>query len=180
MSRRSKIFNEKDFKAATSEIERMYMYMMQPEDFYLNDREFRRFELLKMVFTVMDDSTTKKEAAKKLMELQPADFTTIHVATRAIYQAETLFGRMLKTNRDYERARVTEKAWLLYDKAMKEGWGKTAAMALAQIIRANRLDQEDKGQDLFETLELPPVELTRNPKVLEIQEAEIVQDEQNS
>lgn len=178
-SKNLKIFSKKDWEKAKTRMERIYMKMMQPKDFELNNSEDMYYRLLKKTWTLLDQFSTPKLVIKRLMEQEELSYFQCAVA---IKDAQELLGPILKTNKDYERAIVREKAMNLYNKCIEKGDLKQAAAALGVYTKASGLDKDD-NEGGFEIPSVPvPVfssnaELNSGESEEMIEDAEIIENE---
>lgn len=166
-----KIYSEQDFNSAKTKAERMYMKMLQPDDFFLTNQENRYFELLKKAWTIMENYDTILMSAKALMEVEYD--LTLQVAMTAVKDAQELLGPLLKVNKDYERAILVEKAKKAYEQSMAIEDYRSAAAALNIWMKTQRLDKMDENDFKFADLTIPALEISSDPEILAIENGKL-------
>lgn len=171
-SKNLKIFSKKDWEKAKTRMERIYMKMMQPKDFELNTSEDMYYNLLKKTWTLLDQFAIPKVVIKKLMEVEGLSYFQGAVA---IKDAQELLGPILKTNKDYERAIVREKAMALYYKCIEKGDFKNAVGALSVYTKASGLGVND-SEGNFEIPSLPAPVFSSNTELKIGQNDDLIED----
>lgn len=167
-----RIFKPKDFREA-SKIDRLYMHLLQPDDFTLNGHEQKHLERLRQVFALVGQEPSDAKAVALVEGAMPElSKSTIY---RAIRDMKKLFGEITLRNREFDRQVLGEKLLALALKAEEKSNIKEARrcyQAYAKIWGLDRLDVENfNPQDL----EIPqPIFTTREEAYFE--DAEIVDD----
>lgn len=178
MSKTPKIYTESDFKNASTRLERIYMKMIQPNDFFLNNDEHIYYELLKKAWALLDVYPSIRKAAAVLAENA---HISQYKAMIAVKDSQELLGPLLQVNKDYERAIIAARAEELYKLAIDAEDYNAAARALTAKTKALRLDKMDAADFHFDDLKLPDVEFTSDPKALDegnIEDAQIIDEEE--
>ena len=117
MSRKPKpIYSQEDWDSADP-IDRLYMHLLEPHRWPLNNTEELRLERLRKVWSIMCDKPTMRARVKLISEV-------VDVTERTVYNdmeaAKMLFGDILKLDLDLEYRLAYEGYMLLYQKAKKE------------------------------------------------------------
>lgn len=115
--KKSKIFTEDEFKAAEP-LDRLYMYLMQPDDFWLDQREGLKLEALRSTWAIMCSKPSTWRRVKVIMEALHVSEGT---ARRYIHEAAQLFGDILKTDTDIELRILRDKYLSLAERAELSG-----------------------------------------------------------
>lgn len=164
----TKIYSEKDFKEATTSLERIYMYMMQPQTFHLNDSDYEKLRKLEHVWTICFNELSPVQATRKVVELYGISSAS---ARNLIKNAEELFAPLFKRSGDMANVVLLEQLNLVYKKAIVAEDYKSAVRALAEINKLR--EKEDNLSKLLDMLQMPTVIFTDNPDVLEIEHEEV-------
>jgi len=193
-----RIYTEKDFKKA-SRIERIGMYLIQPNLMLSPSDEAYKAKLLQ-IFHIQCEAMSQMEIIRKVTELYPRmKLATVH---KMMTDAESVFGSLMKRNKDVTRAVLIEKARRIHDIALEgifidvfyldEESGqeksrkemiqppnlKQANEALKLIAKLEQLDQPDSVENVYDNLTFPEMTFTTDPAALtEDAEFEEVEDE---
>lgn len=99
-------FGQDDFKVA-DRFGRMYMRMVQPNDFELNDRDEKYFKKLKWVYPLLADGRPRQHVKKMIVEIDGGIWA--NQAEALIKDAEKLFASFSKVNKTLLRGIYREK-----------------------------------------------------------------------
>lgn len=99
-------FGKDDFKVA-DRFGRMYMYMVQPNDFELTDRDEKYFKKLKWVYPLLCEGKPRHHVKKMILELDGGIWA--NQAEGLIKDAERLFANFSKVNKSLLRGIYREK-----------------------------------------------------------------------
>lgn len=116
MSRRSKIYTERDWQAADP-LDRLYIHLLEPQRWPLNNVEEERLERLRKVWAIMCEKATHRERMALISKQVDVTERTIH---RDINDATQLFGDILKFDTDLELRLAYDRYMDLYELASKE------------------------------------------------------------
>jgi len=157
--RRKQIFTIDDWKQA-DRIERLYIYLLQPDDFELSYEDEEYLDCLKQVWTILGKTMAKMKQVSRIVDMIGV---TTRTAFKYIDDAQALFGEILKTDAEVELAVMKERYYRLADKAEKDGDFDTArrCMDSAQNIIEKLEARKPKQQRVFAT-----VIFTDDPKAL--------------
>ena len=89
-------FNNDDFKAA-DRFGKMYMRLVQPDDFDLNDRDEKYFQKLKWVYPLLAEGRPRRHIRNTIMEIDGGLWR--NQAEGLIKDAERLFANFGKVNK---------------------------------------------------------------------------------
>jgi len=107
MSKDIKIYTERDFKEASTRQERIYMKLMQPEDFNLNNSEHQYYKMLIKAWTLLDEFKSKAAVKRVIVEIFHC---SSYIALTAIKDAQEILGPLLQVNKEFEIHRIIEQA----------------------------------------------------------------------
>jgi hypothetical protein len=178
--RKIEIYSIEDFKKAPL-IDRIRMYMIEPERFDLNDRDFQYYRKLNQAFQIVFEEVAEG-AAIKMIQMAVEGCENLVIAKKVLADCFELFGPMVKKNKDMRRAILVEKMYELAAKAEKNAhWSENDENGVPQMrfdkdwmeIAANLYEKAGK----FEGLDKHDVPIL-NPDDLEIPELIITPDPQ--
>lgn len=165
-----RVFDLVEFKNATK-VERMYMYMIEPDRFVLAEEEERYFHILRQSYAVIAEFDKPRGEVIEAINTIKGDFRA--TAYRIMKDAQSLFGMFEEVDKRVQRAIVREKLKMLAIKAQNQNDGQLEARCYEAMIRLDKLDQSD-GDPVQDTT-IPMLEVTSDPTAL-IEEAEIIED----
>ena len=114
MSRQPKrIYNERDWQAADP-LDRLYMHLMEPHRWALNNIEEDRLDRLRKVWAIMCEKATTRERIKLISEIVEVTERTVY---RDMEDAKGLFGDILKIDIELELRLAYERYMELFEKA---------------------------------------------------------------
>lgn len=116
-NKKSKVFSEAEFEQAEG-LDRLYMYLMQPDDFWLDQREGLRLEALRSTWAIM---CSKPATWRRVKVIMGALHVSEGTARRYIQDASLLFGDILKTDADIEFRILRDKYLSLAERAELAG-----------------------------------------------------------
>lgn len=155
-----KIFTADDFSEA-DRIGKLYIHMMQPDDFELTYQEEEYLERLKKVWGLMG----KKMAKMRRIYLIAEEFDIHHRnAFKLLHDAQELFGDILKQEKETELLIMKERYYELSDKASKEDDYDTARKCLEA---AERIIEKLEAMKPAQKREYATVIFTSDPKALQ-------------
>ncbi len=116
MSNRSqKIFTEKDWDDGDT-IDRIYIYLMEPDRWCLSIVEERMLDALRKVWAIVCDKPSQRARIRLISEQIDVSERSVQ---RYIKDAILLFGDILKVDMDLELSLAHSRYMKLYQKAMK-------------------------------------------------------------
>jgi cell division protein ZapA (FtsZ GTPase activity inhibitor) len=156
------IFTIEDWKEA-NRLERLYIHLLQPDDFELDYEDEDYLDALKQVWTILGKTMAKMKQVSRIVDLIGV---TTRTAFKYIDDAQALFGEILKTDAEMELSVMKERYYRLADKAEKSGDYDTArrCMDSAQTIIEKLEARKPKQQRVFAA-----VIFTDDPKALTAQ-----------
>lgn len=158
---RHRVYSEAEFKAE-DRIGKIYISLLQPNDFQLNAQDDIHLERMRKVWTIMLANDTQKARIKLISEVMGINERNV----KAIMDdAQYLFGDILRVDSEFEKALIVERQWQLFKKAKKAKDYEGASKILDRITKLKGYDREDGGIKR-EDLELPEITFTSNPKAL--------------
>ncbi|MBL7780698.1 MAG: hypothetical protein JNM22_05725 [Saprospiraceae bacterium] len=165
-----RIFTIDDWTEA-SQLERMYIHLMQPDEFPLNAPDEIRLEALRETWAVMCSKQSMWRRMKVLRKVFQVSERTIQ---RYMEDAKYLFGDILKTDVDIELAILRDKYFALAERCELAGdytGAKNNLKAAEEVIEKIEARQP-KAKRVYAN-----VIFTDNPKVLtsRIEDAEDVE-----
>ena len=104
---KKKVFRLEDWKKA-SRIERMYIYMMEPDRFALNDPDRKYLNTLKRAFHIMSDYSSNLVASNLIFECF-GEVETKNRVYKIMNDARDLFGAMIQRNKEFDRMVMKER-----------------------------------------------------------------------
>lgn len=117
MSRQPKrIYTEEDWEVADP-LDRLYMHLLEPHRWPLNQVEEERLDRLRKVWAIMCDKATTKARIRLISEITEVTERTVY---RDMQDAAMLFGDILKYDIDLELRLAYERYMLLFEKAKKD------------------------------------------------------------
>lgn len=117
MSRQpKKIYTERDWIAADA-MDRLYMHLLEPQRWVLNNAEYERLSRLRVVWSIMCEKSTMRERIALISEQVDVTERTVY---RDMQDAKELFGDILKFDVDLELRLAYERYMALYQKAQDE------------------------------------------------------------
>ncbi len=146
-----------------SKMERLYWHVLFPFEFELTDKEDKYLALMKQVFAVISDELSRSRALQKIDQLAGAE---MHPSTRLLNDAEYLFGNMVQTNKNLDRARLWEKYIRLAKKAEKAGDFLTAKFCYDSAAKIKGLWKEDGEMFNYKDVQPPDIVFTNDPQAL--------------
>jgi hypothetical protein len=167
---KKRVFDLVEFKNATK-IERMYMYMIEPDRFVLAEDEERYFHILRQSYAVIAEFDRPRGEVIEAINTIKGDFRAS--AYKIIKDAQALYGMFEEIDKRVQRAIVREKLKMLAMKAQEQNDGQLEARCYEAMIRLDKLDQADG--DPVQDITIPMLEITSDPTAL-IEEAEIFED----
>ena len=112
-----RVFTEKEY-AAADPVERIYMHLLQPDELHLDKYDAQRLDYLKTAFAIACEEASGFERVRKMMA---ASGLTERNAYQYILDSITLFGDVLKVNKDLEKAVIRERLVKLANLAHEKG-----------------------------------------------------------
>lgn len=154
-----KLFTQSDWETAAP-LDRLYIHLMQPEEFPLSVAEEIRLEALRETFAVMCSKMSTWRRIKVLRKVFEVSERTIH---RYMEDAKYLFGDILKTDAQIELVILKDKYYALAERAELAGDYNTARRCYdsAQAIIKRIQENLPKDKRVFAA-----VIFTDNPKAL--------------
>lgn len=153
------LYTKADWDAAAP-LDRLYIHLMQPEDFPLSVSEEIRLEALRETFAVMCSKMSNWRRLKVLRKVFEVSERTI---LRYMEDAKYLFGDILKTDAQIELVLLKDKYYALAERAELAGDYNTARRCYdsAQAIIKRIQENLPKEKRMFAA-----VIFTDNPKAL--------------
>ncbi|MEO7175355.1 MAG: hypothetical protein ABI002_06170 [Saprospiraceae bacterium] len=179
---RKRLFTKEQFNAGTR-LEKIYMAMLYPGQFYLSEQDFKYQDILKSAFHVMSNNLSRVEAIKNIQalpQLETRSKVSIAYVNQVLNDVQALYGSMIQRNKAWERELIKEKLLALAQKCSED---KQNPFALDQerrcyeaIIKLGDLSNHDDDQFDWSSLELPVPVFTDDIRALtgEIDEAVVV------
>lgn len=161
LNKKSRLFSQQEFDSA-DRIGKIFISLVQPGKFVLNDRDETYLERLRQVWAIMVEQNTQRDRIKLISEAVQINERSVRDLMR---DAQYLFGDILQVDSEFEKALLAERLWILHDKARDDGDYETAGKMLERIIKLKGYDREDGGIKR-EDLVLPEITFTNNPKAL--------------
>lgn len=115
--RKLKAYNEAAWKEATN-LERIAIWLQQPEDFELSVLEEQKMETLRQVWAVMISTMVNGKRMNKIAEMFSTDRRN---AWKMMQEADFLFGSLLKTDKEAELSALKNRYYALADAAEQAG-----------------------------------------------------------
>lgn len=109
-----RIYTEREWQAADG-LDRLYIHLMEPDRWILNDQEDEMLERLREVWAIVCKKSTQRERIKLISEQILVSERTV---VKYIQDATHLFGDILKVDMDLELALAHERYMKLYKKAL--------------------------------------------------------------
>ena len=150
-------FTDEDFEDAT-QVERIYMTMMQPNDFALTDRDFLYSEVLNRAYPIVCSLRPYAEKIRLILEIERGKWQ--NQAVQIYNDAQALYGRFDDINPKILRGVLVERMRLIADKMaslsdIKEDAGyddkEVTAMAKAAEVERRALETIAKIHNLHKT-----------------------------
>lgn len=114
MSRQPKrIYSERDWQAADP-LDRLYIHLMEPHRWVLNNVEEDRLDRLRKVWAIMCEKATTRERIALISEIVDVTERTVY---RDMDDATRLFGDILKLDVDLELRLAYDRYMELFEKA---------------------------------------------------------------
>jgi hypothetical protein len=161
-------FTVDDFKSA-DRIERIFIWMMEPEKFILNPRDEIYMDELKQAYIIMTEEMEEVRRMKKLKQLWP-EHRPVQLM-KLMDDSESLFGRFRKMNKDFQDKLVRERLMgMLQDliEVPKENrtkdYYKTRIDLEKLIMQLNEKIKEEENKEA--DLGIPPVFFSADTKFL--------------
>lgn len=188
-----RVFTERDFKEA-NRVERIFIWMMEPEKFTLNHYDQTYFDRLKTIFTIMCENLEQKVQMTLIQNIYT------ELAPYQLYglmnDAEALFGKVRKVNKDFQRGLQRERLksyieWLSPKeidpkkepdnskpfKPVPDDAAKLLLKAEELLMKLDRLDAEENDETFdWDSLKIPKADFTSDPKYLHAEDAVIDDD----
>jgi len=165
--KKTELFSQEDWNAGTT-IDRLYMYLMEPNKWYLTDMEFNKLEKLRQVWGIMCDNMVQRDRIK-LITAMLDNMTTERTIKGLMQDAQHLFGDILTINAELELYILKEQYYELAQLARKAKDFDTAKRCLdgaRDIVYRIRDKQENKP------LALPDVVFSDSAMALQATDAE--------
>jgi hypothetical protein len=179
--RKIEIYSIEDFKKAPL-LDRIRMYMIEPERFDLNDRDYQYYRKLNQAFQIVFEEVAEG-AAIKMIQMAVEGCENLVIAKKVLADCFELFGPMIKKNKDMRRAILVEKMYELAAKAEKNAhfttndengvpkhhfdaeWMQIAANLYEKAGKFEGLDKHDVPILNPDDLEIPELIITPDPQV---------------
>lgn len=161
---KKRLFTEAEY-AAADPVERIYMHLLQPDELQLNKYDAQRLDYLKTAFAIACEEASGFERIRKFMA---ASGLSERQSQQYLLDAITLFGDVLKVNKDLEKAVIREKLIKLAQLAHEKGDYETELKCWTQITKLYGLDKPDPA-DKPKKARFTEVIFTNNPRVLKIE-----------
>lgn len=169
---RKRAYNIQDFKSATR-IERMRMYLVEPDQFALNDRDDRYFQLLRQAYPIICQGLPKAETKEMIEDLKGSAYRESVV--KIIRDAQELFGPFEEVDKRVQRGTIREKLKRLAHLSEEKDDLEEARACYEALIKLDRLDKDDPIEEVPN--ELPMPRFTDDTAALEqFEEAEVDDD----
>ena len=168
-----RVFTDKMFKNATP-IERMYIHMMEPERFVLNNTDHVRLEEIKDCFSLVNDKISAAEQIQLILE-NIRSIETWESANKLLREMETLFGDVVTRNREYTRTLYINKLRSLAAKAEEDGDIAEARRCIQSAAKLDHMDIPEQQQIDPNQFKVPEVTFTTDISVLD---AEVIETEE--
>lgn len=159
--KKSRVYTEADFAAAEG-LDRLYMYLMQPDDFewLITQQEINKLESLRSTWAIM---CSKMSTWRRVKTIIAAMHVSERTAGRWIEEAGKLFGDLLKTDYQIEMTVLRDKYFSLAERAELDGDYDVARRCYdsAAAVMAKMEQSAPKQKRVFAA-----VVFTNDPKVL--------------
>lgn len=165
----SRLYKQSDWKSA-SRLERIYIHLMQPEDFALSEKDEDYHEDLKVIFVIIQDELNSSAAIPKIRDVLPNIGSDARLY-RMISDCKELYGNIVDSNKKFDRYVVGQKFIEIYKKALEAKEIDVARLALYNYTKLMGLDQPDEGFDP-ESINLPTIVFSDDPKLLNAEDVE--------
>lgn len=186
-----RLFTEKEFKEA-ERLERIHIAIMNPDRFFLNNQDEVYLDQLRSIFVVLCENLMESEAIRKCEALFP------NIRRERLYNmindAEELFARFRKVNKDHLRAVTRErlKKYIynlthykdettgdMVEYTPDEKQMANIAKFEALLIKLDNLDKPDTEKTFdWSELQLPEINFTSDKTALIAEEAEYEESEE--
>lgn len=155
-------FTESDMKQATR-IEKLEMYMIQPS-LYLSPRDLKYLDKCIDAFSISRQCLDRLEVIKKLQSI----YSTLNYqnAVKLIDDTDRLFAPMVKRKKEITLAILMSRADVIYQAALQKEDLDSQINAVKLALDIEREQKDDRTEQLWDTLQLPDVVFTTNPKAL--------------
>ena len=165
-----RVFTDKMFKNASA-IERMYIHMMEPERFVLNNTDHVRLEEIKDCFALVSDKISNAEQIKLILETIPS-IETWESANKLLREMESLFGDVVTRNREYTRTLYINKLRELAAKAEDEGNITEARRCIQAAAKLDHMDIPEQQKIDPNQFKIPEVTFTTDVSALQAEDVE--------
>jgi len=140
----------------------MYIHLIEPQRFPLTRSEQERLGSLRATWAIMVENSSQRERVRLISEAVGVTERTVY---RHMEDAVFLFGDLLRVNKQFELNFIKEKLYLLADRAEEDGDIETARKCLSDA--ANIAQKLEEASELANSVELPALIFTSDPKALE-------------
>jgi len=149
----------------------MYIHMMQPEYFVLNDSEYNRLEEIKDCFALVNNKVSLSEQIQLILETIPG-IETWESANKLLREMETLFGEVVTRNREYTRTLYINKLRELAAKAENDGNITEARRCIQAAAKLDHMDIPEQEKIDPNQFKIPAVTFTTDIAALEAEDVE--------
>lgn len=175
---RKKVFELSDFQRA-NRIERLYIYLMEPDSFALNDVDFKYLNLLKKAFHIMSNEVSNVSAATLIYET--LDIETESRVWKIMDDVRQLFGNMIKRNKEFDRMVLQEKIANIAKKANEDKKMELELECYRTMMKLSGADVHSADNIDPTEIQLPDLIFTSDPAALynpDIEDAEIIDEDE--
>lgn len=170
------LFSREDFKSA-KRIERIYIWMMEPERFRLSDKDMAYFETLKAAFIILSSTLSMRKAVEMIRHTSMKhSLNGKTISERAAYNVindvKNLFGDVLKRNKEFDRMVITERIAEIAERAESDGDDELALSAYKELGKFKMLHKEESNEINTDDVDLPQLVVGSNPDYLKIGDVE--------
>ncbi len=170
MSVELRLFDQNQYRKS-SRVERIYMHILQPGKFALTPSEEIYHRQLTRGFTILSEHTmVHMNAVKLIMDVESISKSQ---AMTIVRDAEDLYARIRKINKETQRILLYDKAAFQMERALKLNNPELAEKFMKVMIKVSKMDHEDVNDFDITQLELFQPVYTNDPSsLLEAEDAE--------
>jgi|GEM_PF-1047965 len=165
--KKNELFTQEDWDAGSS-LDRLYMYLLEPNRWYLSDIEFKRLDHLRQVWGIMCDNMVQRERIKLIVALMD-NMTTEKTVKSLMSDAQYLFGDILSINAELELYILKEQYYELAKKARED---KDYATAKKCLDGARDIVLRIREKDTNQPMALPEIVFSDSAMALQATDAD--------
>lgn len=171
-----RLFDQNQY-SKSSRVERIYMHILQPGKYALTPNEEIYHRRLIRAFTILSEHTmVYMNAVKFIKDLEKVSKAQ---AMTIVTDAEDLYGRIRKINKETQRVLLYDKATYQMERALKLNKPDLAEKFMKVMIKVSKMDQEDINDfDIADLVLLQPIYTNDPSALLDAEDAEVEWDEE--